>query len=175
MQFPNDPISRIEWRDASKLHANEWNPNVVFGPEMALLERSILMTGWVQPILCIDDGMIIDGFHRATLSRQSQALRERYNGFAPCAVLDIPREQAMLLTIRINRAKGSHVAVRMSKIVHELIDVHNLDPAEIAVEIGATKEEIALLYQDNVFEAKKIPTWEYSRAWYPTDNGKARA
>ena len=93
----------------------------------------------------------------------------------PCAVLDVTRDQAMILTVRMNRAKGSHVAVRMSKIIHELIDVHAYDPAEIALEIGATKEEITLLYQDDVFEAKNIPSWEYSKAWYPHENGKKRA
>lgn len=170
-----DPIASIEWRDAESLDANDYNPNVVFGPEMALLERSILLTGWVQPVLVTTDGIIIDGFHRVTLSRVSQAMRQRWGGKVPCAVLDVPREQAMILTIRMNRAKGSHVAVRMSKIIHELIDVHNLDPAEIALEIGATKQEVALLYQDNVFQAKNISSWEYSKAWYPIENGKKRA
>ena len=170
MQFPHDPISRIEWRDAMTLNANDYNPNVVFTPEMALLERSLLLTGWVQPILITEDGTIIDGFHRTTLSRQSQAIRARWNGMVPCAVLNVPREEAMILTIRMNRAKGSHVAVKMSKIIHELIDVHHYDPAEIALEIGATKDEIALLYQDDVFEAKKIQEWSYSKAWYPKDS-----
>ena len=172
MMFETDPISRIEWRDAASLNGNDYNPNVCFSPEMSLLERSLLLTGWVQPILIAKDGTIIDGFHRTTLSRMSEALRKRYGGMVPCAVLDVTRDQAMILTIRMNRAKGSHVAVRMSKIVHELIDVHHLDPAEIAVEIGATKEEVDLLYQDDVFEAKKIASWEYSKAWYPIENGK---
>ena len=174
MDYSAEPISRIEWRAAATLNANDYNPNVVFSPEMALLERSLLKTGWVQPILITKDGTIIDGFHRATLSRSSEAIRKRWGGMVPCAVLDVPREQAMLLTVRMNRAKGSHVAVRMSKIIHELIDTHNLDPAEIAAEIGATKDEIDLLYQDNVFEAKKIASWEYSSAWYPVENGKVR-
>ena len=136
--FPTEPISRIEWRDAATLNANDYNPNVVFSPEMALLERSLLLTGWVQPVLITKEGVIIDGFHRTTLSRVSKAMRERWNGTVPCAVLDVTRDQAMLLTIRMNRAKGSHVALRMSKIIHELIDVHHLDPAEIAVEIAPT-------------------------------------
>jgi ParB-like chromosome segregation protein Spo0J len=170
--FEKDPISRIEWRDVDSLQSNSWNPNVVFSPEMALLERSILLTGWIQPILVATDGTIIDGFHRATLSKQSKALRERYVGMVPCAVLDVPREQAMILTIRMNRAKGSHVAVRMSAIVHELIDVHHFDPAQIAVEIGATRDEVDLLYQDNVFEARDIANWTWSKAWYPRETGK---
>jgi ParB-like chromosome segregation protein Spo0J len=97
---------------------------------------------WVQPILITREGTIIDGFHRTRLAIESPALKARYAGKVPCAVLDVTRDKAMILTIRMNRAKGSHVAVRMSEIVRELIDVHHCDPQEVAIEIGATKEEI---------------------------------
>jgi hypothetical protein len=93
------------------------------------------------------------------LSRESESLRKRYAGKVPCAVLDVPRDQAMMLTIRMNRAKGTHVAVRMSEIVRELIDVHACDPQEVAIEIGATKDEIDLLYQDGVFKMKNIEAY----------------
>jgi ParB-like chromosome segregation protein Spo0J len=155
-------------------------PNVVFTPELRLLERSILLTGWVQPCLVMPDGTIIDGFHRVMLSRESAALREPYAGQVPCAVIDVPRDKAMILTIRMNRAKGSHVAVRMSEIVRELIDVHHCDPQEVGIEIGATKDEVDLLYQDGVFKMKNIENWRYSKSWYPKEvpakgNGKAAA
>jgi ParB-like chromosome segregation protein Spo0J len=169
----NDPIGNIEWRDAATLNGNDYNPNTVFNPELRLLERSILLTGWVQPVLCTKDGTIIDGFHRVMLSRESESLRKRYAGKVPCAVIDLPRDQAMMLTIRMNRAKGTHVAVRMSEIVRELIDVHACDPQEVAIEIGATKDEIDLLYQDGVFKMKNIEAYRYSKAWYPEERAKA--
>jgi ParB-like chromosome segregation protein Spo0J len=169
----NDPIGNIEWRDAATLNGNDYNPNTVFNPELRLLERSILLTGWVQPVLCTKDGTIIDGFHRVMLSRESVSLRARYAGKVPCAVIDLPRDQAMMLTIRMNRAKGTHVAVRMSEIVRELIDVHACDPQEVAIEIGATKDEIDLLYQDGVFKMKNIEAYRYSKAWYPEERAKA--
>ena len=103
------------------------------------------------------------------LSRESKAIKARYDGNAPCAVLDVTRAEAMVLTIRMNRAKGSHVAVRMSEIVRELIDVHNLSPEQIAVEIGATADEIALLRQEGVFKMKNISGWAYSKSWYPAE------
>lgn len=165
----NDPINRIEWREAESLKANSYNPNVVFTPELKLLERSILKTGWVQPILITEDGTIIDGFHRHRLAQDSAALRERYAGKVPCAVMDISSSQAMILTVRMNRAKGSHVAVRMSEIVKTLLDDHGLDPQEVANELGATKEEIDLLYQDGVFKMKNIKDYKYSKAWIPSD------
>lgn len=169
----NDPITRIEWRDAATLNGNDYNPNTVFNPELRLLERSLLLTGWVQPLLVTKDGTIIDGFHRWRLSQDSELLRKRYGGKVPCAVLDIPRDKAMILTIRMNRAKGSHVAVRMSEIVRELIDVHHCDPQEVAIELGATKDEIDLLYQEGVFKMKNIADYKYSQAWYPRETRQA--
>lgn len=164
-----DPINSIEWREAKSLNANDYNPNVVFTPELKLLERSILKTGWVQPILIADDGTIIDGFHRHRLAQDSEPLKKKYNGMVPCAVMNITKAEAMILTVRMNRAKGSHVAVRMSEIVKTLLDEHGLDPQEVAQELGATKEEIDLLYQDGVFKMKNISEYKYSKAWVPSD------
>lgn len=171
----DDPIARIEWRDVDTLDANDYNPNHVFGPEMRLLERSILAMGWVQPILVTRDGVIVDGFHRATLARTSAAIRERYGAAVPCAVLDLTRPAAMMTTIRINRAKGTHAALHMHAIVRELIETHGFDPQEVAAEIGATIEEIDLLRQEDVFEAKGTPAHRYSRAWVPTETRPKRA
>jgi ParB-like chromosome segregation protein Spo0J len=172
--MPSDPIDRIEWRLAGELNANDYNPNIVFGPELRLLELSLVRTGWVQPILITRaDATIIDGYHRVRLAQDSKALRKKYQGKVPCAVLEIDRAAAMMLTIRMNRAKGSHVAVRMSEIIHELVDQHGVDPQQIAVEIGATPEEITLLYQDGVFKMKNIENYAYSKAWYPIETGKA--
>ena len=66
----NDPINNIEWLDANELDGNDYYPNVVFTPELKLLELSILKTGWVQPILISRDKIIIDGFHRWSLSKE---------------------------------------------------------------------------------------------------------
>ena len=169
-----DPIANIEWRDAASLNANDYNPNVVFTPELTLLERSILLTGWVQPVLVAADGTIIDGFHRVRLSIDSQALRKRYDGKVPCAVVNVPRDRAMVLTIRMKPGKGSHVAVRMSEIWHELMDVHHYDAQQIAIEIGATRDEVDLLYQDGVFKKKDIANYRYSKAWYPAEKPKGK-
>lgn len=167
--FPSDPISNVQWLPADKLVANNWNPNVVFTPELRLLEHSILKQGWVQPVLVNPDLMIIDGFHRWRLSIDSAGIKKKYGGLVPCCIIELSKPEAMLLTIRINRAKGSHMATQMSAIVHELIDDHHYDPQMLAAEIGATKDEIDLLYQDGVFKKKNIKDYKYSRAWYPAE------
>ena len=125
-----DPIDRVEWVDASTLTANHYNPNAVHVQELTLLELSILKTGWIQPILASTERIIIDGFHRWTLALKSVRLREKYQGRVPVVLLPITEPDAMMMTIRINRAKGTHVAVRMSAVVHSLVHDHGLDPQQ---------------------------------------------
>jgi ParB-like chromosome segregation protein Spo0J len=169
-----DPISFHRWVPADQLESNGYNPNRVHRAELRLLEHSLLSTGWIQPILVSRDGVIIDGFHRWRLSQDSAAVRARWNGLVPVAVLDVDRPTAMLMTIRINRAKGTHVAAEMSVIVRELLEQHDYDPQQLAREIGATRQEIELLAQDGVFVVKGIKDWAYSQAWYPAEDGKRR-
>lgn len=162
-----DPVDHIQWVPADTLDPNTWNPNRVHLAELRLLERSLLSTGWLQPLLVNPDRLIIDGFHRWRLSQDSDAVRSHWRGRVPVAVLDVDRPTAMLMTIRINRAKGTHVAVEMSAIVRELIEAHGVDRKTIAAEIGGTKEEVDLLAQEGVFAAKQIHKHAYSQAWYP--------
>jgi hypothetical protein len=164
-----DPIDSIQWLEATTLKANHYNPNVVMNTELKLLERSIMQTGWIQPILVNANRIIIDGFHRWSLSKISESMRERYAGKVPCAVLEIPDWKAMLLTVRINRAKGSHIAFKMSALVRELVDKHNVSPEQIVIEMGATNDEVNLLLQENVFKQRDIQNWKYSKAWKPIE------
>ena len=83
--------------------------------------------------------------------------------------MDILDWQAMVMTVRINRAKGTHVAYRMSSLVKELVEVHKIDPNQIAQEMGATDDEITLLLQENDFKQKNTQNWKYSKAWKPIE------
>jgi ParB-like chromosome segregation protein Spo0J len=163
----SEPLNRIVWKKASELIANDYNPNVVIDSELRLLEFSILKQGWIQPILTTKNDVIIDGFHRHYLSKKSSALMDRYKGLVPCVELDLTESERMMLTIRINRAKGNHVAIKMHEIVSKLYQDHNCTKAEICQGIGATMEEVDLLLKENVFDALNIKEYNYSKAWVP--------
>lgn len=169
-----EPVEDIQWIDCDSLKANHYNPNRVMNAEMNLIERSILRTGWIQPILVNKNLTIIDGFHRWTLSRLSTQLREKYHGKVPCAVLDVTDAEAMVITVRINRAKGTHLAFRMSDYIKELIKTHKIPIDDLAKDIGATIEEVELLMKSDVFEHKNIENWTYSEAWFPSESGRTR-
>ena len=164
-----DPIDLIEWRPAKELKANNWNPNWVFTPELKLLEYSILTQGWIQPILINPNDIIIDGFHRHRLALESPHLQSKYGGLVPTATMNVDDAHAMMLTVRINRAKGSHVAIKMNALVQQLVQDFGLTRNEVAQEMGMTLDEVDLLLMDGVFEAKKIKDWQYSKAWYPAE------
>ena len=174
------PIDAIEWVHVGSLTANSYNPNHVQPIEMKLLEHSLIVDRWLQPIIVCDEYddegkpilVIVDGFHRATLAKTSAALLKRDQGFVPTVKLKKTRAQAMATTIRMNRAKGTHAAIAMSDLVRELIDEHGLSVAAIAQEIGATKEEVELLNAGNIFKARKLEGRDYSRAWEPREDGR---
>ena len=161
------PISSIQWIESNLLQANDYNPNVVFNKELQLLELSILRNGWIQPILITQNYEIIDGFHRWSLSKNSPKIADLTNGKVPCCVLELSEPERMLLTIRINRAKGSHISFKMSDIIKKLINEYNLPIEKVIRDIGATKEEIELLLMDDVFKKLDIQNHKYSKAWYP--------
>lgn len=164
-----DPIDAITWRDAGDLRANHWNPNRVHKPELRLLEHSLVTTGWIQPILINEHDLIIDGFHRWRLSQDSKKVSERWGGKVPTAVLPVDDPTAMAITVRINRAKGSHVAVEMHALVTDLLTTYGWSREQVAKEIGATLHEVDTLAQEGVFAAKGTANWSYSPAWYPAE------
>lgn len=158
-----NPIENVVWVDVSKLKMNDYNPNKVLRSEMILLELSITRNGWIQPILITEDYEIIDGFHRATLAKTSKKIRP----FVPCCVMKVTKPEQMLLTIRMNRAKGQHVAFKMHHVVTRLHNEYNYSEKELALAIGTSLGEIKLLLQDNVFKKLDVEKHEYSKAWIP--------
>ena len=171
MRIEEMPISKVEWIEANKLNANDYNPNVVFNAELNLLKFSLMRQGWIQPILVskneAGEYTIIDGFHRSMLAKTDKQVSELTNGLVPVVVLDLSEAERKCLTIRINRAKGSHVAIKMSEIIQSLINEHGMSVAQICKEIGATKDEVDLLMMDNVFKALDTSNKKFSKAWYP--------
>jgi hypothetical protein len=89
------------------------------------------------------------------------------------ALLDIPDPKAMLLTIRMNRAKGTNVALRMGDVVRRLKIEHGYSDEQIADGIGGTQTEVELLLNSNdFFKVRDLTDYRYGRAWVPMETGK---
>lgn len=162
------PVYDIIAVPASKIRANEYNPNSVAPPEMRLLYDSIKQDGYTMPIVCYhnqkeDVYEIVDGFHRYQIMLNHKDIYEREGGMLPVSVIDKPIDERMASTIRHNRARGSHDVDLMSNIVSELHMIGRSD-TWIAKHLGMDLEEILRLKQLTGL-AELFKDEEFSRAW----------
>ena len=168
----NDPINNIDWVDASLLQANHWNPNRILKAEHDLLVHNINSLGWVQPIIVNTNNIIIDGFHRWRIAQDVKTIKDKYEGKVPIVTLDIDDRQAMLYTIRMNRAKGVHSSSGMQAIAKTLVNEYKMTKEQLEYELGMSSTEVDLLLSDSVLTARNSKDWKYNKAWYPIEDGK---
>lgn len=112
--------NRMEMRTVpiETIKPNEYNPNRQSAHEFELLCRSIEEDGFTQPVLVNRGSMtIVDGEHRW---RALQAMG--YTEIA-CCFTDMTPEQAMIATLRHNRARGSEDIQRTAEILTDLLDM----------------------------------------------------
>lgn len=145
------PVYGTKKVSLERVKANEYNPNSVAPPEMELLETSIWEDGFTQPIVTYYDDeqdmyIVVDGFHRYRIARESKRVNEREGGTVPIVVIDKAIGDRMASTIRHNRARGSHNVELMSNIVAELVEMGKSD-RWISQHIGMSKDEILRLKQ----------------------------
>lgn len=145
------PVYNVIAVPIEKIRANNYNPNVVAPPEMKLLETSIWEDGYTMPVVCYyvkeeDCYEIVDGFHRYTVMKTSERIREREGGLLPVSVIDKEISERMASTIRHNRARGMHTVELMSNIVAELTQ-SGMSDAWIMKNIGMDKDELLRLKQ----------------------------
>jgi ParB-like chromosome segregation protein Spo0J len=144
------PVYGVRAVPVEQVRANAYNPNVVAPPEMALLEQSIWVDGYTQPVVCTDAGdgtyEIVDGYHRYRVMMTSTRVRERERGLLPVVVIDTDEPNRMASTIRHNRARGAHAVELMSQIVAELVDA-GMSDTWIRRNIGMDADELLRLKQ----------------------------
>ena len=162
------PVYNVKAIPISKVQANDYNPNAVAPPEMALLETSIWEDGYTQPVVTYYDPendmyIVVDGFHRFLTLKNSQRIFERENGMLPIVVIDKQLGDRMASTIRHNRARGSHNIELMSTIVAELVEMGKGD-RWICKHIGMSPDELLRLKQITGVAAL-FENHEFSRSW----------
>lgn len=145
------PVYAVRAVPIDKVKANDYNPNAVAPPEMALLETSIWEDGYTQPVVTYydkdaDQYIVVDGFHRYLTLKNSKRIFEREKGLLPVVVIDKEIGDRMASTIRHNRARGTHNIELMSTIVAELVEMGKGD-RWICQHIGMSVDELLRLKQ----------------------------
>lgn len=165
------PLDSVEWVDPATLHANSWNPNKVFSPEMALLKHSILEDGWTQPVVAHPDGQIVDGFHRWTLASRDPDIRVASAALVPLVrISSRSAADAMAATVRHNRARGQHGILRMGDIVRAM-RAEGMDDARICKMLGMEEEEVERLADERASPERAGRDF-YNKGWAPMGNNK---
>ncbi len=168
--FKTEPVDFVKWVKNPLVHANDYNPNSVAPPEMALLHRSIQADGYTQPIVSVSDPdgkyEVIDGFHRHRVGKECEDIQSRVYGYLPLVQIresQTDRNDRMAATIRHNRARGEHRVDSMADIVVELKRRFWSDE-KIAKELGMEPDEILRLTQVTGL-AGLFADREFSEAW----------
>jgi ParB-like chromosome segregation protein Spo0J len=164
----HQPVDSVRWVPLEKVRPNDYNPNKVASIEMRLLYTSIQHDGYTQPIVTIydpqaDEYIVVDGFHRYFVTKNSADLRERQKGMLPVVVIDKPINDRMASTIRHNRARGKHSVAGMASMVFQMLDNGWQDEA-ICNELGMEAEELLRLKHITGF-SKLFNDVEYRKSW----------
>jgi ParB-like chromosome segregation protein Spo0J len=162
------PVYGVRAVPYEKVKANDYNPNAVAPPEMALLETSIWEDGFTQPVVTyydkdLDTYIVVDGFHRYTVLKTSKRIFDREKGMLPVVVIDKEIGDRMASTIRHNRARGSHNIELMSNIVAELVEMGKGD-RWICTHIGMSLDELLRLKQITGVAAL-FANRDFSQSW----------
>lgn len=168
------PLDKIIWRHVDELTANNYNPNHVAPPELALIRVSIIEDGWTAPIVVTPELEIVDGFHRALCVKTDPDVYRKTGGMVPTVEIR-PRDNAsqMMATIRHNRARGTHAVLDMSKIIQTLVERDKMPLAEICDRLKMESEEvIRLAARVGIPQSAIIAATGWSKEWKPTRNGQ---
>ncbi len=173
--FRDEPVDCVLWVAAAQVSANAYNPNKVAPPEMRLLERSIELDGYTQPIVvwpeAPGDYEVVDVAHRHLVGKERKRVRERVHGYLPVTVIRTDREgygDRVAATIRHNRARGKHQVAAMGEIVRDLARRNHGD-AWIARELGMEPDEVLRLKQISGL-AETFSDRAFSEAWEIVDD-----
>ena len=174
--FKFEPVDFVQWVDAEKVIANDYNPNSVARPEMTLLEHSIHKNGFAMPVITAPTASdlptaqrpqkVVDGFHRHKVGKTSKKVAKRLQGYLP--IVNIAGDATdlnhlMSATVEFNRARGEHSVELMAGLVKEMIHLGQTDQ-EIAKHLGMEAEEVLRLKQMTGL-AGLFKGQSYSKAW----------
>ncbi|MDD9652523.1 IbrB-like domain-containing protein [Klebsiella pasteurii] len=150
--FCREPVDCVLWVEANTVEANDYNPNVMATVEKKLLERSIELDGFTQPVVVARQRrrhLVVDGFHRHLIGKSRPELSRRLHGYLPVTLINAEREgqkERIAATIRHNRARGKHQIAAMSDIVRDL-HRQGWDDRRIGEELGMDADEVLRLKQ----------------------------
>ena len=135
---------------------------------MELLKISIRRDGLTMPVVVSaekenESWIVVDGFHRTTVSAHTKDIRESLNGYLPVSKLNKSIEERVTSTVRHNLARGTHQVELSAKLV-VFLKKHNWSDSRIGKEIGMDPDEVLRLKQTTGL-AEAFADKEFSSSW----------
>lgn len=147
----------------------EWRTNHVLKPDLDLLRVSLTECGWLYPILVNNkNSIIIDGFHRWMISQEPK-VAPSLGDAVPVVFVDVDDIDAMVLHVRLNRARGSIVAKRLSNLVKAVLASKKYSEQELEKILLMSPDEVDLMLDGSLVKRRRIKEYQYSKAWVPVE------
>lgn len=153
-----------------------WGATSILRPERMLLKTSMMEYGWLQPIIVrLIDNIIIDGYQRFLISIDEEKFSKRHSSMIPVIYQDIDEVEAIIMHIRLNRARGMVNSYALSRAIKRVVTSGKYEENDLSNLFLMHDDEIDLLMSDGLLKKKNWQKYEYSRAWVPIEVAKPSA
>lgn len=162
------PALNVQLVPIDCVEGNDYNPNKVAPPEMKLLELSIKKDGVTMPVVVAsekknDNWIVVDGFHRTAVCKNSKDIKNSLKGYLPVTRLDKNLENRVASTVRHNMARGTHQVELSAKLV-AFLKRNDWSNKRIGEELGMDPDEVLRLRQITGL-AEAFQDKEFSKSW----------
>jgi len=155
------------------LRIPSWGTTSILRPEKMLLRTSMIEYGWLQPIVVrLVDNVIIDGYQRYLISIEEEKFFKKHGLMIPVIYQDIDEIEAIIMHIRLNRARSLVNSYALSRAIKRLISSGKYEENDLSDLFLMHDDEIDLLVSDGLLKKKNWKKHEYSRAWVPIEVAK---
>lgn len=163
----------IDLAPLTSLNPSPWQTVHILRPDERLLIDSLSEYGWLQNIVVrSEDRTIIDGHQRWRLAMDDKKVKARVGDTVPVQWVSCDEVDAMIMHIRLNRARGNVVAKRLSNLLRQIAAVGKYDLETLRKALVMTEDEFDVLYDGQFIKTKAIAAHNYSKAWVPIEAPK---
>jgi ParB-like chromosome segregation protein Spo0J len=161
---------KIDLVDIHSIRPANWRATHILLPDLKLLTASMIEAGWLSPVVArVADRTIIDGFARWLVPQNSKEFVKKHGDWVPVVWVDIDEIDAMILHVRMNRARGNLVARFMSPLIQEILASRKYSEDELKKMLKMGEEELNLLLDGDLIKQKKVKEHQYEKAWVPVE------
>ena len=172
-RMENEMTLSIETVHIDSLKPAPWASSHLLRPDERLLLQSLADWGWLQPLVVrVEDRTIIDGNLRWVVAKEQKPVIAKVGDQVPVVWVSCDEVDAMIMHVRMNRARGMVVATKLSALLKWVIASNKYDRRTVQNLLVMTNEEYDVLVEGYYLKRKSIKEHNYSRGWVPVEAPK---